>query len=79
MPTSYRVKEVKIGFGEVIRLPYLQRKHNRRDIIRNYVAHYQNDTLCLSQNTIYSLLNNFTATDEVSLYAIDYVTSQLLN
>ena len=78
--TSYGVKEVILGGKERIFLPAVQRKFCRKDIIRKYQNYFQkDDSYYISTRVMYSILNAVTAIDEVSLYAIDYVTSLLVN
>ena len=68
--------EAKSGYF----LPAVQRKLCRKDIIRKYQKYFQKeDSYYTSIRVMYSILNAVTATDEVSLYAIDYVNSLLVN
>ena len=80
MSTSYSVKEVIFGGKGRIFLPAMQRKLSRKDIIQKYQKYFEkDDSYYISTRVMYSILNTVTATDEVSLYAIDYVTSLLVN
>jgi len=79
-PLSYGHKTVPIGNGNQVILPKLQRKRVREDIIRDY------KNLCvtnarkpISRTQMYNILNAVTTTDQVSISAIDYVTSSLVN
>ena len=76
---SYGTKVVKLSDNEIIQLPKLQRKRTRIDIIKAYLNITQHDTNNVSQRSMYNILNLITSCDQASLYAIDYVTSLLVN
>ena len=76
---SYGTKVVKLSDNEIIQLPKLQRKRTRIDIIKAYLNITKKDSNHVSQRSMYNLLNLLTSTDQASLYAIDYVTSLLVN
>ena len=77
--TSYGTKVVQLSEHENIQLPRFQRKRSRIDIIRAYLNLTSDDKSQLSQRSMYNILNYITSTDQASLYAIDYVTSLLVN
>ncbi len=77
--TSYGTKVVQLSEHENIQLPRFQRKRSRIDIIRAYLKLTSDDKSQLSQRSMYNILNYITSTDQASLYAIDYVTSLLVN
>ena len=76
---SYGTKIVKLSNNEIIQLPKLQRKRSRIDIIKAYLNITKNDSNHVCQRSMYNILNLVTSTDQASLYAIDYVTSLLVN
>ena len=76
---SYGTKLVKLSNNEIIQLPKLQRKRTRIDIMKVYLTITKNDINHLSQRSMYNVLNLITSSDQSSLYAIDYVTSLLVN
>ena len=76
---SYGTKLVKLSNNEIIQLPKLQCKRTRIDIIKVYLTITKNDINHLSQRSMYNVLNLITSSDQSSLYAIDYVTSLLVN
>ena len=76
---SYGCKLVRLSDNERVQLPRFQRKKPRIDIVKDYLKFTMNDETNLSQRSMYNILNLITATDQASLYAIDYVTSLLVN
>ena len=56
-----------------------KRKKPRIDIVKDYLKFTMKNETNLSQRSMYNVLNLITATDQASLYAIDYVTSLLVN
>ena len=79
VPNSYGVKNIRLGSDEIITLPKLQRKNTRIKIYEDYKDNTINDEYSLSRETFYRIINKCTAHDQVSLSAIDYVTSTLVN
>ena len=79
VPNSYGVKNIRLGSDEIITLPKLQRKNSRIKIYEDYRENTINDEYILSRETFYRIINKVTANDQVSLSAIDYVTSTLVN
>ena len=79
VPNSYGTKKVKLSRNEVLTLPRLQRKNTRIKIYEDYKEFTMNDTSYISRETFYRIINNITACEQVSLNAIDYVTSTLVN
>ena len=79
MSKSYGTKIAQLSEKETIELPRFQRKRSRIDIIKAYLNLTSKDDNQVSQRSMYSILNNVTASDQESFYAIDYVTSLLVN
>jgi len=77
----YGTKVIKLSSNESISLPRLQRKRSRIDIIKAYqkVTYCDTSEKQVSMRSMYNILNAVTAFDQQSLYAIDYVQSQLVN
>ena len=77
--TSYGTKTERLSDTESIQLPRFQRKRSRIDLIRAYLNITSDDETQVSQRSMYNIVNFITASDQASLYAIDYVTSLLVN
>ena len=78
IPTSYGTHEVYLGNNETITFPNIMRAQARTIIIDSYLHHTRNKPN-LGRKTMYEILRHITSTDEVTLTAIDYVTSLLVN
>ena len=78
IPTSYGTHEVYLGNNETITFPNIMRAQARTIIIDSYLRHTMNMPH-LGRKTMYEILRHITSTDEVTLTAIDYVTSLLVN
>lgn len=80
VPNSYGIKRVKLTADEIIVLPKLQRKNQRIKIFEDYKEITSNtDQFSICRQTFYNIINNITSYEQVSLSAIDYVTSTLVN
>ena len=79
IPNSYGTKKIKLSCNEALTLPRLQRENSRIKIYEDYKDFTMNDTSYISRETFYRIINNITAYEQVSLNAINYVTSTLVN
>ena len=78
IPTSYGTHEVYLGSNETITFPNIMRTQAQTIVIDTYLRHTRYRR-CLGRKTMYKILRHITSTDEVTLTAIDYVTSLLVN
>ena len=79
VPNLYGVKTIRLSSEESITLPRLQRKNTRIKIYEDYKEATMNDEYSICRQTFYRIINNITGYEQVSLNAIDYVTSTLVN